>query len=128
MAVEWQRNAEDQLGAADSHYPQFEAWQTDNPVDNCWCLSIKRSADQKPIKVRDLQSPETVEKFVRGFLQGLDNYNDDNLPAFIHFVIRETQIPCADRMAPSPSGSLRVCAFTGVGSAPRRVYFPPQTA
>ncbi len=69
MTVEWQRTADDRLETVENRYPQFKAWQSDNPANNCWLLNIRLSADREPIKIRELQSPEAVEEFVAGFLR-----------------------------------------------------------
>jgi len=117
MIIKWQMSADGQTKAVDDHYPRFEAWQPHNPVDNCWCLSIKRNAgDEDPIKVLALPSPEAVEELVAGFLKGSANYSDDNLSITIHFTPRETQTPCEAMMFPSPGESLRIHASTRVRS------------
>jgi hypothetical protein len=69
MTVDWQSNADDRIATAENQYLQFKAWQSDNPVDNCWCLDIWQNADQEPIKVCALQSLKAVGEFVRGFLK-----------------------------------------------------------
>ena len=44
MKIKWQRGADGQAKPVEDHYPRFEAWQPHSPVDNSWCLIIKRSA------------------------------------------------------------------------------------
>jgi len=113
----------------EDHYPHFEAWQPHYPVDNSWCLSIKRSAgDKEPIKVLALPSPEAVEEIVKGWLKGLAHYSDNNLPVTIHFLARETQVALAAKAFSRPGGSLPIRTSTGVRPTKRRVLFPPQTA
>jgi hypothetical protein len=67
MITECQRNADYWTGTEEIDYPHFDAWQSDNPADNCWCLNISLSADQEPIEVRGLHSPRAVEEFAAGF-------------------------------------------------------------
>ena len=69
MGIAWQRNADSWIGTAKGNYPQFEAWQSDDPVYSCWCLNIRLGADQEPIKVGDFRSPDAVAAFVQGFLK-----------------------------------------------------------
>ena len=72
MTAEWQRNADDRIETTKNHDPQFKVWQSHDPADNFWNLYIWQNADQEPIRVLGLQSPEAVEKFVRGFLKDSD--------------------------------------------------------
>lgn len=69
MTIEWQRNPDNWIGTTEINYPRFEAWQSDNPVNNCWCLNVTRSAGQEPIRVRELPSSRAVETFVEGFMK-----------------------------------------------------------
>jgi hypothetical protein len=69
MTLEWQWNANGWIGTTEINYPQFEAWQSEDSVDNCWCLNIKQKADQEPIKVGEFRSSLAIEEFVEGFLK-----------------------------------------------------------
>ena len=114
MRIKWQRDADGQAKPVEDHYPRFEAWQPHSPVDNSWCLIIKRSAgDEDPIRVLALPSPEAVEEFVKGWLKGLANYSSNNLPATIHFAARDAQTARATQMSSDSSGSLRIRASAG---------------
>ena len=76
-------------------YPRFEAWRSNNPADNCWCLNITRVKYAKPIEVRGLQSLEAVKQFSEGALKGLDYDNDSSLPFTTHCHAQKTPMPCA---------------------------------
>jgi len=69
MAIAWQRNANGWIGTTGINYPRFEAWQSEESVDNCWCLNIKQNPGQEPIEVGAFQSSLAIEEFVEGYLQ-----------------------------------------------------------
>ncbi len=129
MRLKWQRIGDEQAEPAEDYYPRFEAWQPRNPVDDCWCLTVKRSAsDQDPIRVLALPSPEAVEEFVEGWLQGSVYNSSDNLPLTIHFSTQEMQASSATESPAIPSRSLAVRESTDRASARKRIFYPPQTA
>jgi hypothetical protein len=118
MKIVWQRSTDGQAKSMEDHSPRFEACQPHSPVDNCWCLNIKRSAaDEDPIKVLALPNPDAVEEFVKGWLNGLAHYSDSKLPVIIHHSARDPQTTRAAQMLPDSSESLRIRASTRVRSA-----------
>lgn len=72
MEIEWQRHGHNWIGTTAIGYPQFKAWQSDDPCDDHWCLEIRWSDDEEPIKIGALQSPEAVEEIAEGFLMELE--------------------------------------------------------
>jgi len=70
MNLERQGDSENSIGMAKINYPLFEAWRSDNLIDNCLCLNIRLGVDQEPILVQGLQSQKDVEEFVKGFEKG----------------------------------------------------------
>ena len=68
MAVELVKRPDCWTGTTEIAYPRFEAWQSNDDIDNCWCLNIRRSAGQEPITVRKLQSLGAAVEFIKGFL------------------------------------------------------------
>lgn len=95
MTIEWEKNASSWIGTAKTDYPRFEAWRSDNPVDNRWCLNITRGQYVKPIEVRELQSLEAAKQFAEGALKELDYGSDSSLPVTTHCHAQETRMPCA---------------------------------
>ena len=69
MTVYWQSNTDDRISTTENHTLKFKAWQSDNPVDNGWCLNIWQNAAEAPIKICALQSLNAVGEFVAGFLK-----------------------------------------------------------
>lgn len=73
MTTKWQPNADHWAGMEKIDYPHFDAWQSDNPTDTGWCLNIQLNAEQEPIEVRGLHSPEAVNECVKGVLRTSDS-------------------------------------------------------
>ena len=75
MAIKWQEKPDCWLGTTKTPYPRFEAWQSKNAVDNCWCLNIIQGTDQEPVEIREIQNSRAVAEFVEGFLEEWKNSN-----------------------------------------------------
>ncbi len=75
MAIKWQEKPDCWLGATDASYPRFEAWQSNDAADNCWCLNIIQGADQEPVEIREIQNAGALAEFVEGFLAEWNNSN-----------------------------------------------------
>ena len=56
-------------GTTEITHPSFEVWQSNTPIDNCWCLNISQSPGQEPIAVRGLQNLRSTVEFIKGFLE-----------------------------------------------------------
>ena len=69
MAIKWQKTTDYWLGTAKAPYPRFEAWQSNDAVDNCWCLNNIRDAGQEPVQIREIQDSGALVEFVEGFLK-----------------------------------------------------------
>ncbi len=69
MAIESVKRPDCWTGTTEITYPKFEAWQSNNDIDNCWCLDIIRRAGQEPITVLKLQSLGATVEFMKGFLE-----------------------------------------------------------
>ena len=68
MAIKWQEKPDYWLAATKAPYPRFEAWQSNDAANSCWCLNITQGADQEPVEIRQIQSSRALAEFVEGFL------------------------------------------------------------
>jgi hypothetical protein len=75
MAIKWQEKPDYWLGATKAPYPRFEAWQSNDAVDNGWCLNIIRGADLEPVEIREIQNSRALAAFAEGFLEEWNNSN-----------------------------------------------------
>ena len=75
MAIKWQAKSDYWLGATEAPYPRFEAWQSNDAANNCWCLKIFRDADLGPVEIREIQDTRAVAAFAKGFLEERNNAN-----------------------------------------------------
>ena len=73
MAITWQERPDCWLGATESPYPRFEAWQSNDAVDHRWCLKIIRGGDLEPVEISEIQDAEALAAFAQGFLEERDN-------------------------------------------------------
>ncbi len=73
MAIKWHEKPDYWLGTTKTPYPRFEAWQSNDTVDNRWCLNVIQGADQEPVEIRGIQNSRALAGFVEGFLQEWDN-------------------------------------------------------
>ena len=69
MAIKWQERTDYWLGVTKAPYPRFEAWQSDDVADNCWCLKIIRGADLEPVEIREIHGAGALAEFAEGFLE-----------------------------------------------------------
>lgn len=68
MKIVWENNTYSWIGLAEADYPRFEAWRSDDPVDDRWCLNMTRAPGARPVKVRQLESLTAAKKFADGLL------------------------------------------------------------
>ncbi len=81
MAIKWQEKSDYWLGATETPYPRFEAWQSDDAGDTCWCLKIFRAADLEPVEISAIQDTRAVAAFAEGFLEERNRPTADCLPS-----------------------------------------------
>ena len=80
MMIEWEENTYCWIGTSETVFPRFEAWRSDESVDDPWCLNMVRSSNAKPIRVCHLQSLDAAREFAEGLLAEFDYVPDGNLP------------------------------------------------
>ncbi|MHC4299472.1 MAG: hypothetical protein ACYS7Y_19515 [Planctomycetota bacterium] len=68
MKIVWENNTYSWIGLAEASYPRFEAWRSDDPVDDRWCLNMTRAPGARPVKVRQLESLTAAKRFADGLL------------------------------------------------------------
>ncbi len=68
MKIEWENNIYSWVGQAKASYPRFEAWRSDDPVADRWCLNMTRGPGARPVKVRRLESLTAAKRFADGLL------------------------------------------------------------
>ncbi|MHC4167671.1 MAG: hypothetical protein ACYSWQ_11985 [Planctomycetota bacterium] len=76
MKIKWEENSRCWYGAPKTVFPQFEAWRSDESVEDLWCLSMVKSPNARPIRVRGLQSLKAAKEFARGLLAEFDYVPD----------------------------------------------------
>ena len=69
MAIKWQKKTDCWLGTTKVPYPRFEACQSNDAVDSCWCLNIIGGDGQEPLEIRGIQDSRALAEFVEGFLK-----------------------------------------------------------
>ncbi len=83
MRIRWQESDYCWHGAPKTVFPRFEAWRTNEPVEDPWCLNMIKSPNARPIKVRHLQSLDAAKEFARGLLAEFDYVPDKSVPATV---------------------------------------------
>lgn len=78
MKIAWENNTYSWIGLAEADYPRFEAWRSDDPVDDRWCLNMTRAPGARPLKVRRLESLTAAKRFADGLLAEFECGNGAN--------------------------------------------------
>lgn len=83
MKIRWQENARCWRGAPKTVFPRFEAWRSDESVEDPWCLNMVKSPNARPIKVRHLQSLDAAKAFAQGLLAEFDYVAEQDMPVTV---------------------------------------------
>jgi len=76
MKIQWQQDDHCWHGTLKTAFPRFEAWRSDESVEDPWCLDMIKNPTARPIKVRYLQSLNAAREFAEGLLAEFDYVPD----------------------------------------------------
>lgn len=77
--IEWDKKAHCWTKTTKMDYPRFEAWSSNGPIGDQWCLRIILKPGERPIEVSRLRSLNEAERFTEGMVWGLDHISNSKL-------------------------------------------------